>query len=304
MKRKRTKLPDPRISVAAALLFAASRLAGAEPALTLGAAAEPAPTKEPERWSSFLPFMSEEALKRGYELPLPFGASVIYNHIERDIRVDDLRLGLNGGPPQSVSRFVDLGSNSRVDVAITRFDAWLLPFLNVYGILGYVHNESFTKGTVTIPTLGPPPGTQTFDFTAKTVLDGVVGGVGLTLATGFKDFFLMADANYSQTDIGFDDSFRALVVSFRSGWNGKIGGHPTRIWAGAMYWDTRNIARSTVNVPGQGLLAFEVDQGPANPWNASVGTSVGFSKHWEGLLEYGFNLKDVQVIAAGLTFRF
>jgi hypothetical protein len=202
-----------------------------------------------------------------------------------------------------VSRFVNLGSNSHVDVGLGRFDAWLLPFVNVYGLLGYVHNESTTHGTVTVPSL-VPPNPRTFDFTATTTLDGFVGGAGLTLAAGYRDFFLMADANYTQTDIGFDDTFRALVVSFRTGWNGKIGKVPSRFWVGAMYWDTENTAKATVEVPGQGTVSFEADQGPSHPWNASVGGSVAFSRHWECNFEYGFNLDDVQVIAAALTFRF
>src|SRR6185503_20639850 len=32
--------------------------------------------QEPKRWSDFLPLMKEEALSRGYQLPLPFGAGV------------------------------------------------------------------------------------------------------------------------------------------------------------------------------------------------------------------------------------
>jgi hypothetical protein len=71
-----------------------------------------------------------------------------------------------------------------------------------------------------------------------------------------------------------------------------------------MYWDTENTAKATVNVPGQGEVSFEADQGPLHPWNASVGGSVAFSRHWECVAEYGFNLKDVQIIAASLTFRF
>jgi hypothetical protein len=71
-----------------------------------------------------------------------------------------------------------------------------------------------------------------------------------------------------------------------------------------MYWDTANTASATVDVPGRGLVSFEADQGPAHPWNASVGTSVAFSKHFECFAEYGFNLDDVQMVAAGLTFRF
>jgi hypothetical protein len=64
---------------------------------------------------------------------------------------------------------VDLGSNSHVDVALARFDAWLLPFINVYGLFGYVHNDSTTRGTVTVPALGLP-GSRTFDFSGKTTI--------------------------------------------------------------------------------------------------------------------------------------
>jgi hypothetical protein len=59
-----------------------------------------------------------------------------------------------------------------------------------------------------------------------------------------------------------------------------------------------------VFVPDQGTVSFEADQGPLNPWNASFGGSVAFSRHWECFFEYGFNLKDVRIILTGLTFRF
>lgn len=294
----------PGIVPAALLLLAVSHLGAAEvgsntmeSAVTNIDASAVTNTPAPERWFSFLPLMADEARKRGYDLPLPFGVSAIYNHIERDININDLSIGLNGAPLQSVSRFVNLGSTSKVDAAVGRADAWLLPFLDVYGLFGYLRNESITQGLVTLPG-------RTFSFSGETSLQGVVAGGGMTLATGFREFFLMADANFSQTDIGFDDAFSALIVSVRTGWNGKFGDVPTRLWVGGMYWDTDNVARSTVNVPGEGTVSFEADQGPAHPWNASVGGSVAFSKQWEGMLEYGFNFDDVHIIAAGLTFRF
>ncbi|NJO55360.1 MAG: hypothetical protein HC834_02270 [Rhodospirillales bacterium] len=165
-------------------------------------------------------------------------------------------------------------------------------------------NKSTTRGTATLPDPGPPPGTRVTTFVAHTELDGFVGGGGLTLAGGYRDFFVMVDANYTQTDMGFDDRFRAMVASARAGWNGKVGDVPLRIWVGGMYWDTRNTASSTVTTSDGGTLFFEADQGPRNPWNASVGTSIAFSRRWECFAEYGFNFDDVQVIATGLTFRF
>ena len=51
------------------------------------------------RWSSFLPLMGAEATKRGIELPLPFGAGLVFYHLERAISISDVRVGRNGAPP-------------------------------------------------------------------------------------------------------------------------------------------------------------------------------------------------------------
>ena len=101
--------------------------------------------------SRMLPFLGEEARKRGYELPEPFGVGLVYYKLIRDIEVTDLRLGRDGAPPTSVSRYADLGSSTDVDNVNVKLDAWLLPFLNVYGIVGKVWNESETHVDVTLP---------------------------------------------------------------------------------------------------------------------------------------------------------
>ena len=57
----------------------------------------------------------------------------------------------------SVSRFLDLGSHSKVNAALVKTDVWLLPFLNPYLLAGYIHNESESRGHVTVPS--PPHAT-------------------------------------------------------------------------------------------------------------------------------------------------
>jgi hypothetical protein len=248
--------------------------------------------------------MKEEALARGYELPLPFGIGLVYNYLQRDIKVNDVRIGLDGAAPRSVSRFLNLGSESHVNAALVKGDVWLLPFLNLYALAGYIDNESTSIGQVTIPRPPPFSGTREFQVKIPTKIDGLVGGVGLTMAGGYKQLFVVGDVNYSQTDMGFDDSFRALVASVRVGWNGKLLGLPLRLWVGGSYWDTANTASSTLSVDGVGQVKFEADQGPRNPWNATVGTSIVLHRHCEVFTEYGFNLDDVHILVAGLTFRF
>src|SRR6187397_331969 len=131
-------------------------------------------------WHSRLPFLADEARKRGHELPLPFGAALVVTALDgRKIEVTDTRIALDDNPGQSISNFVDLGSTSEVFNANLKFDAWVLPFLNVYALVGYVHNTSLTHAQVTV--LPGGPGSET---DIETELDGLVGGVGLTLAGG------------------------------------------------------------------------------------------------------------------------
>jgi hypothetical protein len=157
---------------------------------------------------------------------------------------------------------------------------------------------------VDVPRPGPLPGNRQTTIKAKTQLEGFVGGGGLTLAGGYREFFAMLDVNYTQTELGFDDRFRALIVSARVGWNGKVGPIPLRLWGGAAYWDTVNTAKGTVDIPDVGSLRFEADQGPKHPWNAVIGVSAAVHRRLELFAEYGFNFNDVAFFAGGLTFRF
>jgi hypothetical protein len=286
--------------LALALAVAAPVAAADPPTSAAGAIA----ATEDRQWPHVLPFLADEAVKRGYDLPLPFGLSAVYYYIERDVDVSNVRVGLNGSPLRDVSQFVNLGSRSHTSVAVLRFDAWLLPFLDVYALVGSVTNNTTTKGTVTVPRPGPRPGSLTFDVSKKTALEGFVGGVGLSVAGGYRSFFALGDLNYTQTDIGFDDRFKALVGSIRVGWNGKILDAPVRFWVGGVYWGTEATASATVAVPNVGRVSFEALEAPTHPLNATIGASITLFRRWDAFVEYGTNAKDVQTIATGLTFRF
>ncbi len=265
---------------------------------------EGAKPTESEPWPYALPFWADRVIKEGYTLPLPRGLSLVYTYVQRDIKISTVKLGINGAPLRDVTNFVNLGSTSHVSVAVARFDAWLLPFLNVYALAGYVSNNTTTRGTVTIPPLTPRGDPRTFNITKETELGGFVGGVGLTTAAGWRDFFILADFNFSQTDIGFDNPFRALIGTVRSGWNGKVSDIPVRLWVGGSYWGTKGTAKSTVDVPDIGSVTFSAVQGPLHPLNALIGGNATMFRRWEAFFEYGFNFNDIQIVAAGLSYRF
>jgi hypothetical protein len=246
--------------------------------------------------------MAEEALKSGHELPLPFGAALIVTGLDnRKIDVTDVRIGVNN-VPQSISNFVQLGSTSNVFNANVKFDAWLLPFLNLYALLGYVHNESTTNALITIPRPGGPP--LQFRREVGTELDGFVGGLGLTLAGGYGPFFLVADANYIQTDLGFSDAFKASIVTMRAGWTGKFGSLPLQIWLGVGDWDTAATASGSVDLPPVGVLHFEADQKPHSPWIYDIGTNMQLNKRWQLVVDLGVDFQGGYVFVVGPTWRF
>lgn len=223
------------------------------------------------RWSSFLPLLGEEATKRGIELPLPFGVGLVYYHLTRDIEITDVRVGRNGAAPKSVSDFAQLSAHAAVENVNVKLDAWLLPFLNVYAIAGYIWNSSETRIEVSLPPLLPGGSERSHEVAVETSMEGSVAGVGMTLAGGYGPFFLIYDVNLAQADLGFDDRFKAVVSSIRGGWNGTVGSRPFQTWVSVMDWNTFATASGSVADPDGGTLSFQVDQGPAYQYTYGLG---------------------------------
>ena len=273
-----------------------------DPAAT-AASEEPAPAQaagKPHR----LPFLGEEARKRGIELPRPYGVGLVYYHLDRAIDISDVRVGRNGADPASVSDFAQLDSDSRVDNLNVKFDVWILPFLNLYAIAGYLWNESTTNIDVTLPPIAPGGSPRQFTFAVPTKMTGTVGGLGMTLAGGYGPFFLSADLNVAKADLGFDDRFRAVVSSLRTGWNGRAGGRPMQAWANATYWNTYAEATGTVDDPDGGTLSFEVDQGPAHPYTFGAGLSYTIRPWLNLAVDSGTDLHGGWYLAVVPVYRF
>jgi hypothetical protein len=281
---------------ALAVLFAAAQpaqgqtLAGSEEkpkATEDGTEAQPPASRDTQSKPFPLPFLAEEARKRGIDLPLPFGFGLVYYHLERDIRITDVWVGRNGASPASVSQFANLGSTATTDNVNLKFDVWLLPFLNVYAIAGYVWNSSDTRIDVTLPPLTPVGQPRRFQMTVPTEMTGTVAGLGLTLAGGYGPFFMALDVNAVKANLGFDERFHGVITSARAGWSGEVGSRPLRTWVNITRWDTYDTVKGTVADPDGGTLAFEVDQGPAYPYTYGVGVSYSPRKWFDVAVDTG-----------------
>jgi hypothetical protein len=297
---------DFRRSATTLAIFMAAVAARADPPPPAGGTTGPeSPQAQAAEPRSFFPLMAEEALKRGYELPLPYGGALVLTGLaNREIEVIDVRLDLDGVPVLQNADFVDLGSSSDVFNANLKFDVFVLPFLNVYALLGYVYNQSDTTARITLSTPGPGGGDVVFDRTIQTELDGFIGGLGFALAGGYGNFFLVADASYIQSDLGFDDNFTATIATVRAGYRGVVGTLPLQTWLGVGSWDTAATAIGHTDLPGGIRFTFEADQRPHTKWMYDVGANFEFSKKFQLVADVGFDFEGGYLLVLGPTWRF
>ncbi len=185
------------------------------------------------------PLFGEGLVRKGFELPLPLGINITYYQHTLDVIVDQVALGLgeNQLVPLGFVEFDNVVNKARTVNA--RLDLWLLPFLNIYGVVGYA--ESDAKVILSAP----------FPFETAVDFNGWDYGGGAVVAFGVQGFWATANGNLAWTDMkDYKSPIRATVLSFRLGRTLHfIKDRDFQIWLGAMYQDPES------EVAGQFLLA-------------------------------------------------
>jgi hypothetical protein len=258
-----------------------------------------------ERWSNFLPVWGRAACEKGYVLPRPFGISLGYMHQDQPFDVGDVLVnGIDVTTPGIA--IVDEVQNEE-STGTLRFDAWILPFWNIYGILGRTDGQASGPLKIDLqpifPLLCSRPGNNcqvdtTFDIDYK----ADVIGYGTTIAGGYKDFFGMIDYNRTRADLDISiTDARATVISARIGWNGKLGGFTGVLWVGAMYQDIAQVLDLQTDV-GEDDLLVSIEQSTQEPYNYLIGGQWDINRSFSILAELGFGERNSQML--NLTWRF
>jgi hypothetical protein len=200
-------------------------------------------------------------LVAGKEFPMPFGIGVTYFSQDQDYVVDRLEIGVPGFP-MIPAEF--LGVKNELDEVNVKFDAWLLPYLNVFGILGEVY------------------------------------GFGVVLAGGGERFFGSLTGIVTETSLSgnFDSAVDATVITPRVGVHGSRGA----FFVGGMYLDAQEKHSGTVMIPFLGAVPFAVELSQKEDWNYLAGVSLALGARWTLEMEGGFG--DREHANAALTYRF
>jgi hypothetical protein len=272
------------------------------------------PGKDVPHWSGLPIWGQAECDKLGFDGPLPIGLSCIYFAEKESFYMPNLKLGrqglgmLNAGGLVRVPD-IKISENAK----ILRLDAWTLPFLDLYGLVGDVSGHANVDiEPAFIPHKVSPKYDLRLDYEGPTV------GLGGTLAGGVKPFkarqttlFGMADFNVSETFLDFKrvvtslDPVTVAVLNLRGGVRERIrrtssvGDIYLSVWGGAMWEDVQKIMPGSVSILD---LDFQGTVKSANQWNPVVGAGLEIGKHVNLMFDVGFGQRKSVMLAA--TFRF
>jgi len=225
---------------------------------------------------SALPFMKD--LAGDTDLPRPWGISIDFYTMEQDYDIKDLQFALPG---------ITLGDPSQIDVSndVVHYDiqadAWLLPFLNVFGIIGKVNTDTLVDLSK-VEIIGLP-----FSLGKLPVsFDGTVYGLGFTLVYGTGNWFTSATTTYTKTSTSgvLDSSVDSFSVQPRLG----LIRDNWRFWIGGMYLDVDEKHSGIFDLPVIGGVPFSVELATKDNWNYATGVGYVFSDRANLSLELGF----------------
>jgi len=208
-------------------------------------------TSVKKEYPYILPFWGQELTDRNIEFQLPFGLNVNYVYNAMDLDLTHFEMTDKNGNPIAPDYLNAEELNFTETSAITnginiRLDAWILPFLNVYGIY------SETRGQTKVA-LAPSFLDGLYIDVPPANFDATTWGIGSTFVYGWNDYFVSLDGNYSKSKSELlDKAVGFFVGSARVGRRVQFdNGMKLSIYMGAMYRNFVNHDKS------DGSIKFE-----------------------------------------------
>lgn len=276
-----------------------------------------------------LPFLAQQVIDLGFELPRPYGAQLIGYWQEQDLILDNLSLSIDGGEYQDID-FVDFGIPTVENTtAQAKLDAWLLPFMNVYVSLGQFTGDGTiplaVEGRDLLDFLGlgrlcgggvlePAFCSRILTAVAEPEYNGDAVAMGMNLAMGWSDYFVTLPISYAWTDVDIiNETVTAWNISPRIGYLHEFrNAGSIALYTGATWLKAEVDLSGTVvfDTPGSGIaeigdqttLDFVIRQSNRDRWNYLLGFNWELSRAWSLQAEVGFGGSRENAIVSG-TYR-
>lgn len=244
----------------------------------------------------------QKELANGRYMPKAFGVGLDIVRIDQVLKIDRLSVVTPPGfPPIPIDDASSIVTRSDVGNDGVKFDAWLLPYLNVFGLYGKF------DGDTDVDLRGLPLPLPSELRQLRIGYDGDLYGGGFVLAGGGERWFASVVVTFTDTDLdgGFSSSIEAVTFQPRVGLR---YGNNNEVWLGGYWVDADESHSGTVNVdfgPGVGVvpIGFDVNLSQAEDFSPSIGTHITLGDSWEVTLEIGGG-GDRDTALGNLTYRF
>ncbi len=159
------------------------------------------------RYPYVLPILGQKVARMGFEIPLPFGIMINNVYNTQQIGIQDLQVAFNGGRFFSVDSIVNFEQiKPNAFTSNIRVDAYLFPFLNVFGLLGGVKaNTNFV--------ISEPVSINNFNRS-----DGLYWGGGFVAAGGMGPLFGSFDYSWVWSRVKLLDK-----ANLATNWGIRVG---------------------------------------------------------------------------------
>jgi hypothetical protein len=210
-----------------------------------------------------LPIWGQKVKEKGFDLPYSAGISVNYLWQNSDILISNVSVGFNGGKLINVDEIIRFNSTSAESYGINiRPDIWVLPFLNVYGIIARAKSNTNVDVSVRIPRVNG--GEELFSIQTSPEFSSETAGFGITPTMGFLGGWVAFDMNFTWTDVDKQEKpVFAFIFDPRIGKTFKLGKPEQNIsfWVGGF--------RVKVNRDTKGSLDLG-DVLPIEEWETKI----------------------------------
>ena len=291
---------------------------------SIGSDGEGSAQDAPRRWDRKLPFLAQRVIDLGYDLPLPFGVSLIYGNVEQDMLLDSLSVGLNGSDKQPFEFVSFENAVAKNDTVQLKLDAWLFPFMNVFGLVGKIDGEApvdvLLDGNGMLDILGitcPSPDPLCPFLTDRVItlpitapFSGNTYGLGTVLAGGWNNWFVALPVSATYADMDTTETEGLAITAtprfgrlFNSERNGSFA-----LFAGGNYLHAELDVSGTVFLPVPGgddlRVDYDIKQKNKDNWNLVVGGNWDITRRWSVALEYNGFIGSREALFGSASFRF
>lgn len=276
-----------------------------------------------KQWESVLPFFAQDVIMNGYDLPLPFGISLIYAKVQQDMRLTDLSLGFNGSEKVDIE-FISFDTiTSNTSTPHLKLDAWILPFMNVFATVGKLSGSvdiNFAiDGNKALDQLGSDCSKKIkplecylltdkrIEIEEQSSLAGTSYSVGTVFVGGWNSYFIAVPITFSWSKMDRDTSGYVINVLPRVGKKFQLNnGSSLALYAGTSYLTSRLTLTGTQPIDDSGeSFEYQIKQENTNKWMGLIGGNYSIKEGWSLAFEYGgIGGISRQQFITNLTYRY